>query len=153
MYASIPEFSQYDVWGPNSEEDTKNFIKDAQQKEQKNPQYEFEFAVVLKDSGELIGGCGIRRDWETGSVANLGYAISPDFQSRGYATEITVFLLSFGFNDLGLAVIYATCDTENTASYKVMEKAGMKRVGHVKDHKMMKEKMRDSYCYEAIKPD
>lgn len=115
--------------------------------------YEFEFAVCLKENELLIGGCGIRRDSQESQVANLGYAINPDFQSMGYATEVTKRLIEFGFKELNLAVIYATCDTRNTASFKVMEKAGMKRVGFIEKHKKVRDYMRDSYRYEIYQGD
>ena len=148
LYASIPEFSQYDFWGPNTEADTKNFIADAINKSKKVPRYEYEFAIILKSTNLLIGGCGIRREWESSAVANLGYAVNPEFQSMGFATEVSKKLISFGFDELNLKVIYATCDTNNIASYKVMEKVGMRKVGHIKDHKEFKGKMRDSSRYE-----
>jgi [ribosomal protein S5]-alanine N-acetyltransferase len=151
LYGSLSDFSQYDIWGPNTIDDTKNFISASIKKSEKSPRYEFEFAIILKENSLLIGGCGIRRDWERGSVANLGYAINPDFQSKGYATEAAKALISFGFNKLNLCVIYATCDTRNTASYKIMEKLGMKEVGHVKNHKKIRGHMRDSYCYEILR--
>ncbi len=148
LYGSLPDFSQYDVWGPNTKEDTHNFIADCISKYSKNPIYEFELAVCLIENELLIGGCGIRRDSQESKVASLGYAIHPDFQSKGYATEVTSKLIEFGFNELNLAVIYATCDTRNTASFKVMEKLEMKRVGHIKEHKQIRGHMRDSYRYE-----
>ena len=153
LYGSLPDFSQYDVWGPNTEKDTHKFIADSIAKSQKDPMYEFEFAVCLKENELLIGGCGIRRDSQESQVANLGYAINPDFQSKGYATEVTKRLIEFGFKELNLAVIYATCDTRNTASFKVMEKAGMKRVGFIEKHKKVRDHMRDSYRYEIYPGD
>lgn len=47
-------------------------------------------------------------------------------------------------------VIYATCDTRNIASYKVMEKLGMNRVGFIKGNKEVKGYVRDSYRYEIL---
>ena len=152
LYASLPDFSQYDVWGPNSEDETRFFLKDCIEKSQVDHRFEFEFAIVLKESNLLIGGCGIRRDWPRGSVANLGYAVNPDFQKRGYATEATKRLIQFGFEDLGLAVIYATCDTRNTPSFQVMENSNMKRVGEIKEHKKVRGVLRDSFCYEVLHP-
>ena len=148
MYGSVPDVSKYDVWGPNTEEDTRNFIKAKIENLKQNPKYEFEFAICLKETDLLIGGCGIRRESQTSRVANIGYVINPEVQSRGYATEANRKILEFGFKELNLALIYATCDTRNTPSYKVMEKLGMKRVGHIKNHKMVKGHMRDSYRYE-----
>ena len=150
IYASLPHVSQYSDWGPNTEEETQKFISEAIKKSKKKPRYEFELAVVLKKENLLIGGCEIKREWEKGSVANLGYIINPDFQNKGYATEAATKLISFGFKKIKLAVIYATCDTRNTASSKVMENLGMKKVGYIKNHKKIKGRMRDSYCYEIL---
>ena len=151
IYGSVAEFSQYEEWGPNSLEDTKNFISSMVTQANQEDRYEFEFAMCLKENGLLIGGCGIRREGQASSVAHLGWAVNPDFQSLGYATEAATKLIQFGFNELDLHVIYATCDTRNTASFKVMEKLGMKRVGHLLRHKMQKGQMRDSYRYEFNK--
>lgn len=113
-----------------------------------NPRYQFDFAICLKENNLLIGGCGIRRETELSQVANLGWAVSPEFQSKGFATEAARALIEFGKNDLKLSVIYATCDTRNTVSFKVMEKLGMKKVGVIKGTKEVKGHVRDSYRYE-----
>jgi len=147
-YGSVAEVSQYDVWGPNTEDDTRNFINDKIEKASKSPRYEFEFAVCIKESGLLIGGCGIRRESQTSRVANLGYIINPELQKKGYATEATRKLIDFGFKELDLKIIYATCDTRNTASYKVMERCRMKKVGLIEKHKKIRGEMRDMYRYE-----
>ena len=141
LYAGLPDFSQFDSWGPNSEEDTHKFITDAITKLEKNPPHEFEFAVCLKESNLLIGGCGIRRESQESRVANLGYGINPNFQGQGFATEVTRKLIATGFQQFNLAVIYATCDTRNTPSFKVMENAGMTRVGHIIKHKKVRDIM------------
>ncbi|WP_408097525.1 GNAT family N-acetyltransferase [Peredibacter sp. HCB2-198] len=151
IYGSNPDFSKYEVWGPNTLEDTKKFIADMVEQSKASPRYKFEFAICLKDNGLLIGGCGIRRETEMSQVANLGWAINPDFQNKGYATEAAKALIDFGLDQLNLAVMYATCDTRNIASFKVMEKLGMKRVGMIKGHLEIKGHKRDSYRYELPK--
>jgi RimJ/RimL family protein N-acetyltransferase len=151
LYSAIPEFSQYELWGPNTVEDTKNFVSSMVEQANVKDRSKFDFAVCLKESGLLIGGCGIRRETQQSVVANLGWAINPDFQKQGCATEAAQALISFGFEQLGLSVIYATCDTRNVASYRVMEKLGMKRVGFIKGDKEMKGHVRDSYRYELTR--
>lgn len=151
IYGSMPEFSQYEEWGPNSLEDTKKFVADMVAQATQADRYHFEFAMCLKENNLLIGGCGISKEGQSSSVASMGWAVNPEFQNQGYATEAATKLIQFGFTQLGLHVIYATCDTRNTASFKVMEKLGMNRVGYLKDHKMQKGHMRDSYRYEFNK--
>jgi ribosomal-protein-alanine N-acetyltransferase len=150
VYGSDADFSKYELWGPNSEEDTKKFVVDMIKQQAEKDRYKFDFAVCDRATGLLIGGCGIRRESQTSSVANLGWAITPAFQGKGLATEAAARLINFGLSDLGLKVIYATCDTRNVASYRVMEKLGMKRVGFLEGDKMQKGFLRDTYRYEIL---
>lgn len=151
IYGSVPEFSKYELWGPNTVEDSKSFVNLMLEQAQAARRTNFDFAVCLKDQDLLIGGCGIRRETEESAVAFLGWAINPDFQKQGYATEAARALISFGFDHLGLSMIYATCDTRNAASYRVMEKLGMKRVGTMKGDKLVKGHVRDSCRYELTR--
>lgn len=150
IYGSDPEFSKFEIWGPNTIEETHGFVDRMIQQSEFSPRFEFEYAVCLNDSGLLIGGCGIRRETELSHVANLGWAINPEFQGKGYATEAARGLIQFGFKHLNLSVIYATCDTRNTPSIRVMEKLGMKRVGLVVGTKEVKGHIRNSYRYELL---
>lgn len=151
IYGSNPDFSKYELWGPNSVEDTHKFVAEMVEQSKSDPRYKFDFAVCLKENNLLIGGCGIRRETESSNVANLGWAINPEFQSKGFATEAARALVDFGFEKLQLAVIYATCDTRNTPSFKVMEKLVMKKVGFIKGTKEIKGHIRDLFRYELIK--
>lgn len=150
IYGSDPDFSKYELWGPNTLDDTHKFVAEMVQQTETNPRYKFDFAVCLKENELLIGGCGIRRETELSQVANLGWAINPEFQRKGYATEAARALIEYGFQRLNLSVIYATCDTRNAPSYKVMEKLGMKKVGFIKGTKEVKGRVRDSYRYEIL---
>ncbi len=86
-YGADPDFSKYEMWGPNSVEDTKKFIADMMVEAATEPRYRFGFAVHLKSEDRLIGGCGIRRDSQQSSMANLGWSIHPNYQGQGFATE------------------------------------------------------------------
>jgi [ribosomal protein S5]-alanine N-acetyltransferase len=136
------------LWGPNTVEDTKKFISDVVSQAAQKGRFKFDLAICLKSNGLLIGGCGIRRESQSSCVANLGWAVNPEFQGRGFATESAQALVHFGFEQLHLKVIYATCDTRNIASWKVMEKLGMIQVGHLKGDKLQKGFLRDSFRYE-----
>ena len=147
LYAQVPEFSQYDIWGPNSADDTKEFVAACIARTSAEPVLGYQLAVILNDTDTLIGGCGLKRNDASDDSASLGYAINPDFQNRGFATEIANALIKFGFDDLGLTKVIAECHSRNTASSRVMEKAGMKMVARLPDHRMVKGEMTDSYRY------
>ncbi|MBI2605972.1 MAG: GNAT family N-acetyltransferase [Deltaproteobacteria bacterium] len=151
LYGTIPEFSQYELWGPNSVEDTKAFISRMVAQVSQSPRYQFDLAVCLNDSSLLIGSCTIQLAAQESYVAHLGWAINPDYQRKGYATEAAQALIRCGFQELGLVVIYATCDTRNLPSIRVMEKLGMKRTGFIKGDKEFKDHIRDTVRYEILR--
>lgn len=61
------------------------------------------------------------------SEMEIGFMLPRECWGMGYATELCKGLLEYGFAKLNLACIVAHCDSENQASQKVLEKAGMQR--------------------------
>jgi hypothetical protein len=59
----------------------------------------------------------------------IWYLVEPDSWGKGIATESVNHLLDFGFGELGLHRIWATCLPENPASARVMEKVGKRKEG------------------------
>lgn len=133
-YASDPENVKYMVWGPNDEKATRNFLLEAEEKWQCDPIMQYEFAVVKKDSGTVIGGCGIYLN-RSRSEAMLGWILNRHFWKQGYGTELAKELIRYGFKELNLHRIYATCNTENYGSYRVMENCGMRREAEFKKNR------------------
>jgi RimJ/RimL family protein N-acetyltransferase len=93
------------------------------------------WAVIEQASGRLIGDAGLQI-LEDGPDVELGYKLGPEYRGRGFATEAGRACLAYGFETLGLDRIVAVAWPENTASWRVMEKCGMTRVGpgHHYDH-------------------
>jgi RimJ/RimL family protein N-acetyltransferase len=65
-----------------------------------------------------------------GSQCLLGYLLDPAHHGRGYATEMVRAALDLAFDELGLRRVTAGCFADNVASWRVMEKAGMRREQH-----------------------
>jgi RimJ/RimL family protein N-acetyltransferase len=80
----------------------------------------------------------------------IGYCLNRDFWGKGYGTEVARALITFGFEQLNLHRIYATCDPQNTASAHVLEKAGMQREGHLRERKWVKGRWRDFLLYAVL---
>lgn len=83
------------------------------------------FAIIWKDTDEFIGEIGLHLDGK-GNIAQLGYWVGEPFWGKGIATETIGAVLKFGFEKLGLEMIFATCYADNIASAKVLLKNGMK---------------------------
>ena len=149
-YGSDLEVVKYLLWGPNTEEESRNFIRGAIDYQQQEPRKNYVFAVVLKVEDLLIGGCGIHMSTTESPEGWLGYCYNRHFWGKGYATEVARALLAFGFKELGLHRIFATCDVENVASARVLEKIGMRREGHLREHKWARRRWRDSFLYAIL---
>ena len=88
------------------------------------------WAVVLKDSGEVIGmlnQCNSLNIYF--QSVELGYAIGRKYWNKGYTTEALKAVMDFLF-DKGIHKVYCCCISENKASRRVMEKAGMAFEAH-----------------------
>ncbi|MBR3474292.1 MAG: GNAT family N-acetyltransferase [Oscillospiraceae bacterium] len=85
------------------------------------------YAMELRSSGKVIGNidCG-RRDFE---ARELGYIVNKDDQRRGYALEALSAVMGQAFRS-GAHRLYAQCDPRNTASWKLLEAAGLRREAH-----------------------
>ncbi len=66
--------------------------------------------------------------------AEVGWCLDPAYQGKGYASEAVAGLLRVCFEDLGLRRVVALSFADNTASWRLMERLGMRReVYNVRD--------------------
>lgn len=83
------------------------------------------WAVIVKETGEFIGWCGIRPN-ENVEEIDLGYRYFQNSWGKGYATEAALATLKYGFEVLNIPRIIGQAVEENIASIRVLEKVGMK---------------------------
>jgi len=108
--------------GQHSEAQTQEFVN-VQSSDQAQS-----FAILLTETQQLIGHIGFH-PWFAPQTYEVGWAMHPAYHNRGYTTEAALAALAYGFGTLGLHRVIATCQPENIASYRVMEKLGMRREG------------------------
>ena len=123
-YASDPRVSEYLLWGPHKSQDyTRSYIAFLQKAYRKGEFYDW--AVVEKESGRMIGTGGFSKIDAKNDLVEIGYVLSAAHWGKGYGSEIAAFLLRFGFEVLQCQRIEARYMVENGASRRVMEKCGM----------------------------
>lgn len=87
------------------------------------------WAVILKDTDECIGDCGITTQEIEGEVVKeIGYHIKKRYCGMGLATEAAIAARDYGFGKLGFERIISYMNAENLASRRVAEKNGMQFV-------------------------
>lgn len=80
----------------------------------------------------------------------IGYIFNPAYHGQGYATEAARVLLELGFEGLGLHRIYARCAAANTASWRVMERLGMRREAHLRENLFVKGAWDEELIYAML---
>ena len=152
-YAANPRAVEFVPWGPNSADQTIEFVRKAVEDAARPNRRMFDFAIVLREEDRVIGGAKLRVSQSENRDAETGYIINPAFWKRGFASETAAAMIEFGFRQRGLHRIWAECDPANTASLRVLEKVGMIREGLLRQHKWYKEDWRDSCLYAVLYPE
>ncbi|MDW7732091.1 MAG: GNAT family N-acetyltransferase [Methanolobus sp.] len=93
----------------------------------------FAMAVCRKTDYEVIGSCGFAST-EFLPETQIYYAISPEFQGHGYASEATGKLVEYMFLVLDINMISVYCSPANPASLKVARKMGMSYQGTIRQN-------------------
>ncbi|MDE4085290.1 GNAT family N-acetyltransferase [Planococcus maritimus] len=96
---------------------------------------EWEGLIVHQQNQMIMGDMGFRRSTDNPEELELGYSIVPAYQGHGYATEMAQAIISWGLTQAGIKKIIASCDHDNRASIRVLEKAGLKKLGE-QEHKI-----------------
>jgi RimJ/RimL family protein N-acetyltransferase len=149
-YGSDLEVVKYMLFGPNTEEDTKAFIHRVLGNQKEKPRIAYNFALVNKQENKLIGACAVTIKSTDNREGEIGYILNRRYWNRGYMTEAARKVVDFGFQQLGLHRVIATCDPANTGSYRVMEKVGMQKEGYLREHKLFKGVWRDFLLYAIL---
>ena len=84
------------------------------------------WAVVLKESGGMIGQCGLTmQPWRGDEVLEVGYLFNRAFWHHGYATEAARGYMEYAFDRLGAREVCSIIRETNLPSRRVAERNGM----------------------------
>ena len=123
-YAKDPAVTEFLTWYPHAdEEETRRYLTYVGQRYRTGDFYDW--AVVDKESGHMIGTCGFTSFNCPADSAEIGYVLNPAYQGRGLATEAVRRVLAFGFEELELHRIEARFIQGNHPSRRLMERVGM----------------------------
>jgi len=91
------------------------------------------FAVVQRASGTVVGMCAYKGPPGTDGAVEIAYGINPEYQGRGYATEVARALVIFAFDSGEVRLVCAHTRPEENASTHVLTKCGFEFIGEVMD--------------------
>jgi RimJ/RimL family protein N-acetyltransferase len=132
-FRQLPEFARWMTAAPNG--------LDAYEAQFNQPAW-LDKALVIEMSGSVIGDLmlAVQDGWAQAEVteqaraveADLGWGLHPQHGGKGYATEAVRELLRICFDDLGVRRVTASCFADNGASWRLMERVGMRRESYTR---------------------
>ncbi|HZI93331.1 MAG TPA: GNAT family N-acetyltransferase [Patescibacteria group bacterium] len=112
---------------------------------------ELMWGITVKPDDRLVGMIACRFN---GHRVDIGYVIARRLWGNGYMSETVKAVGDWVLEQEGIHRVWAVCDTNNRASARVMEKAGMKREGLLKRwlvHPNISDEPRDCFVYSRVR--
>ena len=149
-YLSRPEVVRFEPYGVQSAADCVRLAAE------RAASVDF-WAVCLCSSGELVGNLYLHllepAEWRT---YELGYVFHPDHWGHGYASRAASALVNAVFSEAHAHRVQANCNPENFASWRLLERIGFRREGHLLRNVSFNEDAhgnpvwQDTYVYAAL---
>jgi RimJ/RimL family protein N-acetyltransferase len=149
-FSSDPEVCRFMQWGPNTAEQTRTFLNGAIINQTVQPKVLYDFVIVVAKTSEVIGSFTLRLTKPDSKLGEIGYVLARSAWGKGYASEAADLVMTFGFEQLGLHKISATCEPLNFASAKVLQKAGLRFEGYLHKHFLINGQWRDSLLFGCV---
>lgn len=141
-YSKNQSVTKYLTWSPHPDKaHTFEYINYLQMRYRTGDFYDW--AIVWRDTGKMIGTCGFTRFDYPNDSAEIGYVLNPEYHGLGIVTEAVKAVIEFGFSNLALNRIEGRYIAENLASRRVMEKNGMIYEGIRREGMLIKGRYRD----------
>ena len=126
-YANDPQITRFATWVPHATvAETQRYLQACEIAWREGTA--FPWAILRKSDGKLIGSAELRID---DHKAEIGYLIARSLWGQGYASEAARALVDWAFAQPDIFRVWATCDAENLASARVLEKAGLVFEGRI----------------------
>jgi len=115
------------------------------------PHEEKWFIVEKKDGGKIGFVAHFYVLHPAGRQLEIGYSLLPNERGKGYCSEAVKILVDYLFLSKDIGRIQGQTDPRNLASQKVLEKAGFKREGTLRNSFFMRGERRDAYIYSILR--
>lgn len=148
-YRHTPELRKFLTWPPSREELHSTIVR-LRSKEFCSTSGWDQLVIVRLSDNQILGDCAVRIDENDARIAELGIALAPEFQSKGYASETFNALFNFLFSNRGIHRACTHVDPRNHASMALMERLGMRKEGQIKQGRWFRDEWVDDVIYGML---
>lgn len=146
-YHSLEDVARYQYWEPRSRDQV---AAEVMKWAEPDAGESIVFAVTLKASGLLIGDMVLLFRDKQARQGEIGFSFNPAHGGQGYATEAAAAVFGFGFDACNLHRMLGRCDARNGPSWRLMERLGMRREAHFREHAIFKGVWDEEYYYAIL---
>jgi RimJ/RimL family protein N-acetyltransferase len=108
-------------------------------------------AVDERATGQLIGEVSLIWRSVEARQCEIGWIFNPERHGKGFATEAARALLDLAFGPGDMHRVMARCDARNLASSRLMERLGMRREAHFREHTIVKGEWDEEFIYAILR--
>ena len=130
-YRSDPEVSHYQGWPFPSIDGVRAFLARQHGMEPFTSADWFQIGITLRDTGEVVGDCGLHARDNDRRQVELGITLARSFQRRGFGSEAWRALFEFLFNQPDTHRVFCSVDPRNRPCIRLLERCGMRREAHM----------------------
>ncbi|GMU82995.1 MAG: N-acetyltransferase [Planctomycetota bacterium] len=145
-----PEVVRYLAFNARTPELVREKIDEAVRDRKAEFRLSFDLAVVLRETGVLIGRCGFALRRPEHLEAEIWWVFSPTARGRGFATEAAAAVLDLAFGSLRCHRVYADCDPRNIPSCNVARRLGMTYEGRMRENYYLKDEWCDADIFGLL---
>jgi RimJ/RimL family protein N-acetyltransferase len=150
-YRTDGEVGRFQDWPLDSDEEVRSFIARLQEIDPITPGEWFQIGITLRESGELIGDCGLHARADDRRQVEVGITLTPCAQGRGLAAEAFAALLDFLFRQTETHRVFCSVDPQNQRCLKLIERMGMRREAHMKESLWFKGAWADEVVFAILR--
>jgi RimJ/RimL family protein N-acetyltransferase len=149
-YRSNPAVSKYQSWKPKSVSEIESFIRNQRIPQPNTVDFWVQLAICLRETGILIGDCGMHFPQRDSPQVEIGFTIAPAHQRRGYALEAVRAIIGYLFHDLKKHRVYASVDPRNAGSISLLEQLPMRKEAHFRKSIFFEGEWVDDIVYAVL---
>jgi RimJ/RimL family protein N-acetyltransferase len=151
QYRSDEIANKFQGWIPRNIEDVQDFILNRVSPTINENGTWFQFVIISKAAGEIIGDAGLHFFDKENKQVEIGCTISKKHQRNGFATEAIGEVMRYLFETMNKHRIIASIDPGNISSVRLFEKLNFRKEAHFKESIRVNEVWVDDLIYAILK--
>jgi aminoglycoside 6'-N-acetyltransferase len=151
-YRCDPDVARYQGWDiPYGRSQALDLFAEMQKIEPGTRGAWYQVAIERRRDGQMLGDCAFCIQAQDARQAEIGFTLARAHQGQGYATEAVKRLIGYLFTARNLHRVFASCDVENHASARLLERIGMRREAHFIESLWFKGHWSSEYWYAMLR--